>query len=109
MARSEPQNLDAEMSVLCCGFLEKSSLDKIMDEVSDDMFYSESNRLIYKTMKDLHVNNIPVDLRTVCNELDKSKSLSKVGGVEYVTEIINSVPNSANLNYYIKIIFFATI
>ncbi len=105
MARKEPQNLDAEISVLSCGFLEKNALDKIMDEVSDDMFYSEANRLIYKTMKELHINNIPVDAQTVCNELDKSKSLSKVGGVEYITEIINSVPSTANLNYYINIIF----
>ena len=105
MARKEPQNIDAEISVLGCGFLEKEALDKIMDEVSDDMFYSEANKLIYKTMKELHTNNIPVDAATVSNELDKSKSLSKVGGVEYITEIINSVPSTANLNYYIKIIF----
>lgn len=105
MARKEPQNLDAEMSVLGCGFLEKYSLDKIMDEVSDDMFYSEANRIIYKAMKKLHINNIAVDANTVCNELEKSESLAKVGGVEYITEIINSVPSTANLNYYIKIIF----
>ena len=105
MARKEPQNLDAEISVLGCGFLEKQALDKMMDEVSDDMFFSDANRLIYKAMKELHTNNIPVDISTVCNELDKSKNLSKVGGVEYITEIIDSVPNTANLNYYISIIY----
>lgn len=105
MARKEPQNLDAEISVLGCGFLEKSALDKIMDEVSDEMFYSDAHKIIYKAMKTLHNNNIPVDANTICNELDKSKSLSQVGGVEYITEIINSVPSTANLNYYIKIIF----
>ena len=105
MARKEPQNIEAEISVLGCGFLEKQSLDKIMDEVSDDMFYSEANKLIYKAMKTLHVNNVPVDISTVCNELDKDKNLSKVGGVEYITEIIDSVPNTANLNYYISIIY----
>ena len=36
MARREPQNLDAEMSVLGCGFLEKSALDKIMDEIKNE-------------------------------------------------------------------------
>ena len=105
MARKEPQNIDAEISVLGCGFLEKSALDKIMDEVSDDMFYSEANKTIYKAMKTLHNNNIPVDSNTICNELDKSKSLASVGGVEYIIEIINSVPSTANLNNYIKIIF----
>ena len=61
MARKEPQNIDAEISVLGCGFLEKSALDKIMDEVSDDMFYSEANKIIYKAMKTLHINNIAID------------------------------------------------
>lgn len=105
MARKEPQNIDAEISVLGCGFLEKSALDKIMDEVTDEMFYSEAHKTIYKAMKALHNNNIPVDVNTICNELDKSKSLASVGGVEYITEIVNSVPSTANLNYYIKIIF----
>ena len=105
MARKEPQNIDAEISVLGCGFLERTALDKIMDEVTDEMFYSVENRTIDKAMKNLHTNNIPVDAATVCNELDKNKELSKVGGVEYITDIINSVPSTANLNYYIKIIF----
>ena len=104
MARLEPQNLEAEISVLGCGFLEKSALDKIIDEVNEDMFYSDANKLIYKAMKELHINNIPVDTETVCNELDKTKNLAKVGGVEYITEIVSSVPNTANLNYYIDII-----
>ncbi len=105
MPRREPQNIEAEISVLGCGFLEKTALDKICDEVSEDMFYSEANKTIFAAMKKLHTDGIPVDISTVCNELDKSKSLSKVGGVEYITEIISSVPSTANLNYYIKIIF----
>lgn len=105
MARKEPQNIDAEISVLGCGFLEKTALDKIMDEVTDEMFYSDENRIIYKAMKNLHTNNVPVDVATVCNELDKNKDLAKVGGVEYITDIIDSVPSTANLNYYINIIF----
>ena len=74
MARKEPQNIDAEISVLGCGFLEKAALDKIMDEVSEDMFFSEANRTIYRVMKSLHVNDIPIDANTVCNELDKTNT-----------------------------------
>jgi len=101
----EPKNVEAEIAVLGCGFLEKSSLDKIIDEVSDEMLYDERNKIIYKAMKELHNNNIPVDAETLCNELEKNKELTSVGGVDYIAEVINSVPNSANLNYYIKIIF----
>ena len=105
MARREPQNIEAEIAVLGCAFLEKTALDKVMDEVSEDMFYNEANKEIFKAMKSLYTEGIPVDTSTVCNELDKSKSLAKVGGVEYISEIIDSVPSTANLNYYIKIIF----
>ena len=52
--RKEPQSIDSEIAVLGCGFLEKTALDKIMDEVTDEMFYSEANRNIYKAMKSLH-------------------------------------------------------
>ena len=103
--RKEPQSIESEISVLGCAFLEKTALDKILDEVTEDMFYSDANRIIFKAMKSLHDDSIPVDISTICNELDKTKSLSKVGGVEYITEIINSVPSTANLSYYIKIIF----
>ena len=102
--RKEPQNIEAEIAVLGCGFLEKTALDKIMDEVNDEMFYNEANKTIFNAMKSLYSDGIPVDTSTVCNELDKTKSLAKVGGVEYISEIIDSVPSTANLNYYIKII-----
>ena len=105
MARKEPQNIEAEISVLGCGFLDKDALSKIMDEVDEDMFYSEANKTIFKAMRSLFDNGIAVDLNTICNELDKDKSLSKVGGVEYITEMIDSVPSVANLNYYINIMF----
>ena len=109
MARKEPQNIEAEIAVLGCGFLEKTALDKIMDEVSEEMFYNEANKTIFNAMKSLYNEGIPVDTSTVCNELDKTKSLAKVGGVEYISEIIDSVPSTANLNYYIKIILDKTI
>ena len=106
MARKEPQNIEAEISVLGCGFLDnKDALEKIMDEVTEDMFYSEANRIIFKAMRKLHENGTAVDVNTVSNELDKDKSLAKVGGVEYITELTDSVPSVANLDYYINILF----
>lgn len=105
MARKEPQNIEAEIAVLGCGFLEKTALDKIMDEVDESMFYNEANKEIFNAMKALYTSGTPVDTSTVCNELEKNKVLAKVGGVEYISEVIDSVPSTANLNYYIKIIF----
>ena len=70
MSRKEPQNIDAEISVLGCAFLDKTALDKIMDEVSDEMFYSEANRHIFDAIKSLYENKIPIDVTTLKEELD---------------------------------------
>ena len=46
MARTEPNNIEAEINTLGCAFLSKSSLDKVVEELNGDMFYSEKNKAI---------------------------------------------------------------
>lgn len=46
--------------------------------------------------------NTPIDLTTVTSYLKKKNQLTEVGGVEYLTEIINFVPTASNIDYYIK-------
>lgn len=103
MARTMPHNLEAEMSVLGVAFLSKEQIDKICESVTEDMFYDEKNRFIFNAIKELNNNRIPVDITTIKNELDKNKKLSTVS-LDYITEVIDSVATSANLDYYIKII-----
>ena len=105
MARKEPQNLEAEINALGCAFLNKSALDKVCEELTGEMFYLESHKKIYEVLIKLRSENIAVDITTVSNELEKSKSLGLIGGIEYLTEIIDSVATPANIEYYINIIF----
>ena len=105
MARTEPNNIEAEMNTLGCAFLSKSSLDKVVEELNSEMFYSEKNKAIFLTLEHLHKNDIAVDVTTVSNELEKNKQLGNIGGIEYLTEVINSVATTANLDYYINIIY----
>lgn len=104
MARKMPQNLDAEMSVLGVCFLDERVIGKVLEEVTEDMFYNDANRKIFLAIKSLHTNGVPVDVTTIADELDKSKSLAAVGGIEYLTDVISSVVTVANLDYYINII-----
>ena len=101
----EPQNLEIEIAVLGCAFLSQSALDKVCEEVNPEMFYSVSNRKVFETIKDLVSKNIPIDSNTVIDALDKKSELSNIGGIEYITEIIDSVATTSNLNQYIKILF----
>ena len=103
MARKLPQNLEAEMSVLGVAFLNPELVNDIIEEVTPDMFVDERNKLIFNAIKNLNENNDPIDITTIKNELDKNKKINSVG-LDYISEVIDSVVTSANLNYYIKII-----
>lgn len=103
--KKEPHNLEAEVAVLCSAFLSKVALDKVCEDLSDEMFYDASNKKIFEVLKSLRLKDIPVDATTVANELDKNKQLSSVGGLEYLTKIIEAVPTAANVDYYINILF----
>ena len=65
-------------------------------------FYSEKNAKIFASMSSLMDQKIPIDLTTVTSDLKNKKVLSEVGGVEYLTEVLNFVPTAANIDYYIK-------
>ena len=103
-ARKMPQNLEAEMSVLGVAFLNKNALSKICEEITAEMFYSDANRKLYEAIRSLYEQGTPVDITTVKEELDKKKNLSVVGGLEYISEVIDSVATAANLEYYMKIV-----
>ena len=103
-ARQMPQNLEAEMSVLGVAFINQYSIEKLSEELTSDMFFDEKNRFIFEAIMELHKNNIPVDVTTIKDELDKRKKLNAAGGVEYIGDVIDSVVTAANLEYYIKIV-----
>ena len=103
MARKMTQNLEAEMRVLGVAFINEYDVAKIVEEVTVDMFFDERNRFIFNAIKNLHDAKVPIDIMTVKNELDKDKKLNTVG-LDYLSEVIDSVVTSANLDFYIKIV-----
>lgn len=100
--KSLPNNLEAEKSVLGACFLSKYALQKVCENLSEDSFYSAKNGKIFASMQSLMEQKIPIDLTTVTGDLKKKKILSEIGGVEYLTEVLNFVPTATNIDYYIK-------
>ena len=102
--RKEPANLEAEMNALGCGFISKTALTKLCDDLTADMFYDEKNALIFTAMKSLHNNNENIDTTILVNEIEKNGSINKVGGLAYLSEVIDSVVSASNVDSYIKIV-----
>ena len=104
MARVMPSNNEAEMSILGICFLDKYLLERVCESLTVDMFYDERNKNLFEVINEMHNNNIPIDANTLKDELDKKKKLNIVGGMEYISEVIDSVISSANMDYYMEII-----
>ena len=102
--RKMPQNIEAEMSILGSCFLSTYALDKVCEELTSDMFYSEANKKIFESIYSLHQNKIPLDSTTLINEIEKHENINSIGGIEYLSEVIDSVITAANIDYYIDIV-----
>ena len=100
--KTMPNNIEAEESVLGACFLSKYALEKACESLTEDSFSNEKNAKIFASMASLLDAKTPIDITTVTTDLKNKKILSEVGGVEYLTEILNFVPTATNIDYYIK-------
>lgn len=99
-----PHNIEAEQSVLGSMFLSKYAVQKAVEALTSDLFYSDRHAKIFEVMSSLSEKGKPIDLTTVASELEDRKLLKQIGDIEYITEIINSVPTAANIDEYITIV-----
>lgn len=97
-----PNNIEAEESVLGACFLSKYALQKACESLTPDSFYDEKNGKIFAAMNALVDEKTPIDITTVTGYLKKNNQLTEIGGVEYLTEVLNFVPTASNIDYYIK-------
>jgi len=95
-----PQSLEAEMALLGSIMMRQEAMYDIADIVSEDAFYSERNKRIWNAMRELFEKNTPIDLLTLSGRLREKEMLDSVGGVSYLTELVNSVPSSSNAVHY---------
>ena len=104
--KDEPKNLEAEMNVLGCAFLSSYALEKVCEELSSDMFYDKKNATIFEAMKDIHARKEPMDAIILKNEIEKVTPINSIGGVEFLSEVIDSVVSASNVDTYINICYY---
>jgi len=102
--RLPPQNIEAEQSVLGSLMLDQSAFVKISDIIRSDDFYRGIHKIIFETILELSEKNEPIDLLSVSNRLEEKKKLNEIGGISYLTDLINTVPSAANIAHYAKIV-----
>ena len=99
-----PNNLEAEQAVLGSVLIDQEAQTDILSTLSQDDFYSEAHRNIFKAMQNIFSKSIPVDFVTLTSELEVEKKLESVGGIDYITYLTNVVPSAANFKHYCDIV-----
>ncbi len=102
--RVPPQNLEAEQSLLGGLLVDADSINKVADIVGSDDFYREAHSRIYEVMLDLYDRNEPIDLITVSGTAKDKGIIEKIGGVTYLSTLVDLMPSSANIAQYAKMV-----
>ena len=102
--RSLPQSTEAEQSVLGSMIIDKSAIAQVLEALKEEDFYRDGHKVLYKTIRDMFQKDMAVDLLTILEHLKSTDMLDKAGGVTYISELSASVPTTANLSAYIKIV-----
>ncbi|MGI6319140.1 MAG: replicative DNA helicase [Firmicutes bacterium] len=102
--RLPPQNIEAEQSVLGAMLIDKDALFEVAEILSAEDFYREVHQKIFESIMALSNKGEPVDLVTVCEELQSRGLLDKVGGAVYLASLANMTPTAAHAGYYAGIV-----
>ncbi|MCP8923128.1 replicative DNA helicase [Streptococcus oralis] len=102
--RIPPHDLVAEQSVLGAVFIAPDTIISLADELLPDDFYKPANKIVFKTMLSLFKKGEPIDATTMVSALTNQGDISKIGGMNYVVELVNSTPTSKNVEHYAKLV-----
>jgi len=102
--RIPPNNIEAEQSVLGAMLLDKEAISTATEYISGDDFYREAHKEIFEAIVDIYNRGEPVDLITLTEKLKTRNTLEAVGGITFLTNLMDAVPTTHNVKYYAKIV-----
>jgi replicative DNA helicase len=101
---SMPHSIEAEQSVLGALMLDNSRLDAVLAVITEQDFYRDDHRVIFRMMLALQEAGQPMDVITLSEELHKHNELERVGGLGYLVDMANNTPSAANILAYANIV-----
>jgi replicative DNA helicase len=104
VGRSAPWSAEAEQAVLAAMLLDQDAALRAAELIDDTMFYREAHRRLFRTMLALTERRVVIDHVTLNDELLRRGELEAAGGVDYLAELVDAVPTTANLEYHAKIV-----
>ena len=100
----QPQALEIERAVLGALMIDKDAFTVVSEMLRPETFYEPRNQKIYQAIQTLNMNEKPVDIMTVVEELRHEGVLDEIGGAPYVVELSSRVSSSAHIEYHAHIL-----
>ena len=104
LGKVPPHDIEAEQAVLGSMLTDKDAVIAAMETLKPESFYREDDKAIYEAMQNLYNRAEPIDLITLKNELETMSKLEQIGGIEYLANLPEKAPTSANVQKYISIV-----
>ncbi len=102
--RIPPNNVEAEQSVLGAMLLDKEAISAATEVICGEDFYREAHKEIFEAIVDIYNRGEPADLITLTEKLRTRNTLDSVGGITFLTNLMDAVPTTHNVRYYAKIV-----
>ena len=102
--RVQPQATELEEAVLGALMIEQDAYAQVGEFLRPETFYEHRHQLIYAAIRDLAINQKPVDILTVRQQLSQKGELEDAGGAFYIAELTSKVATSAHIEYHARII-----
>lgn len=104
LKRTLPHSIEAEQSVIGSMIMDREAIVAASEILSSDDFYSKQYGVLFDTMVELNNEYKPVDVVTLQSRLKEKDVPPEVSSLEFVAEIVATVPTSANVKYYAAIV-----
>src|SRR5579864_1957337 len=102
--RIPPQNLEAEMALLGSILVDREIMGAVGEIVRPEDFYAHVHETIYAALTHLYDRGEPLDKITIAEELKRRDQLDNVGGISYLSSLMDTVQTAASAAYYAKIV-----
>lgn len=102
--KAAPNSKESEMMVLGSMLSSINSLNIAAEGLDESDFYFSEHRIIFEVLKEAYRSDKPADVHLVCEELKRQDKLSTVGGVAYVTTLVQYAGTSAFIEEYVGIV-----
>jgi replicative DNA helicase len=102
--RIPPSSIAAEMALLGAAMVDRDCLMLAAEIVRPEQFYASLHASVFGVMLDLNTAGRPIDKISVAEELRHRGMLEKIGGMAYLSSLLDAVPTLASTEYYAKIV-----